>query len=137
MTDDLVDKYYSMKPTVTSRSRVESPPKSSRPILHGTSRLKSTSSSSTSQGYRIVVSNLQANVTQEDIKELFEDIGELVVSRLVRPGIAEVVYKSLKDATKAVETYHNRQLDGHPMKCLLVNPKTKSSASSARSVLAG
>lgn len=76
-------------------------------------------------GYRIVVSNLQANVTQEDIKELFEDVGELLVSRLVRPGTAEVIYKTLKDATKAVETYHNRQLDGHPMKCLLVNPRPK------------
>ncbi|XP_043274069.1 uncharacterized protein [Venturia canescens] len=85
----------------------------------------SSTSSSHSTGYRIVVSNLQANVTQEDIKELFEDVGELLVSRLVRPGTAEVIYKTLKDATKAVETYHNRQLDGHPMKCLLVNPRSK------------
>ncbi|XP_018361140.1 PREDICTED: polymerase delta-interacting protein 3-like isoform X1 [Trachymyrmex cornetzi] len=85
----------------------------------------SSSSSAQSNGYRIVVSNLQANVTQEDIKELFEDVGELLVSRLVRPGTAEVIYKTLKDATKAVETYHNRQLDGHPMKCLLVNPRSK------------
>ncbi|XP_020289681.1 polymerase delta-interacting protein 3-like isoform X2 [Pseudomyrmex gracilis] len=90
------------------------------------SRPKASSSSSPqSPGYRIVVSNLQANVTQEDIKELFEDVGELLVSRLVRPGTAEVIYKTLKDATKAVETYHNRQLDGHPMKCLLVNPRSK------------
>lgn len=59
------------------------------------------------------------------LKELFEDVGELLVSRLVRPGTAEVIYKTLKDATKAVETYHNRQLDGHPMKCLLVNPRPK------------
>ncbi|KAL0125690.1 hypothetical protein PUN28_004633 [Cardiocondyla obscurior] len=85
----------------------------------------SSASSAQSNGYRIVVSNLQANVTQEDIKELFEDVGELLVSRLVRPGTAEVIYKTLKDATKAVETYHNRQLDGHPMKCLLVNPRPK------------
>lgn len=49
----------------------------------------------------------------------------MLVSRLVRPGTAEVIYKTLKDATKAVETYHNRQLDGHPMKCLLVNPRPK------------
>ncbi|XP_018403278.1 PREDICTED: uncharacterized protein LOC108780163 isoform X2 [Cyphomyrmex costatus] len=85
----------------------------------------SSSSSAQSNGYRIVVSNLQANVTQEDIKELFEDVGELLISRLVRPGTAEVIYKTLKDASKAVETYHNRQLDGHPMKCLLVNPRSK------------
>lgn len=58
-------------------------------------------------------------------------MGELLISRLVRPGIAEVIYKTLKDATKAVETYHNRQLDGHPMKCLLVNPRPKTSSSTS------
>lgn len=56
-------------------------------------------------------------------KELFEDIGQLLTARLVRPGVAEVIYKNLKDAQKAVDTYHNRQLDGQPMKCLLVNKR--------------
>jgi len=74
-------------------------------------------------GHRIVVSNLQQTVTQDDIRELFEDIGQLLVARLVRPGTAEVIYKNLKDAQKAVDTYHNRQLDGQPMKCLLVNKR--------------
>ncbi|XP_037937916.1 polymerase delta-interacting protein 3 [Teleopsis dalmanni] len=74
-------------------------------------------------GYRIVVSNLHTSVTQTDIQELFEDVGELYDARIVRPGIAEVVYKSLTDAEKAVDQYHNRQLDGQPMKCLLVNPR--------------
>ncbi|KAL3267906.1 hypothetical protein HHI36_007044 [Cryptolaemus montrouzieri] len=74
-------------------------------------------------GHRIVVSNLQSTVSQEDIKELFEDIGDLLAARLVRPGVAEVIYKNLKDAQKAVDTYHNRQLDGQPMKCLLVNKR--------------
>ncbi|XP_058812895.1 polymerase delta-interacting protein 3-like [Topomyia yanbarensis] len=75
-------------------------------------------------GYRIVVSNLHSSVTQNDIKELFEDIGDLLESRLVRPGVAEVIYRSLKDAEEAVDTYHNRQLDGQPMKCLLVKPRS-------------
>ncbi|CAH1112803.1 unnamed protein product [Psylliodes chrysocephalus] len=74
-------------------------------------------------GHRIVVSNLQQSVTQDDIKELFEDIGQLLTAKLVRPGVAEVIYKNLKDAQKAVDTYHNRQLDGQPMKCLLVNKR--------------
>ncbi|XP_018567509.1 polymerase delta-interacting protein 3 isoform X2 [Anoplophora glabripennis] len=74
-------------------------------------------------GHRIVVSNLQPTVTQDDIKELFEDIGQLLAAKLVRPGVAEVIYKNLKDAQKAVDTYHNRQLDGQPMKCLLVNKR--------------
>lgn len=54
---------------------------------------------------------------------MFEDIGQLLVARLVRPGTAEVIYKNLRDAQKAVDTYHNRQLDGQPMKCLLVNKR--------------
>lgn len=44
-------------------------------------------------------------------------------ARLVRAGVAEVIFADMKDAEAAVETYHNRQLDGQPMKCLLVNPR--------------
>ncbi|KAL0272452.1 UNVERIFIED_CONTAM: hypothetical protein PYX00_005412 [Menopon gallinae] len=77
-----------------------------------------------SVGHRIVVSNLVPSVTHEDVKELFEDIGELISSKVVRPGTAEVVYKLHKDAVKAVDVYHNRQLDGQPMKCLLVNNRS-------------
>ncbi|KZC09145.1 Polymerase delta-interacting protein 3 [Dufourea novaeangliae] len=125
--DPMEPKYYDSRShrDMGVKSRLDSIPTKSR-TMGVLSRPKPTSSSpSQSSGYRIVVSNLQANVTQEDIKELFEDVGELLVSRLVRPGTAEVIYKTLKDATKAVETYHNRQLDGHPMKCLLVNPRPK------------
>lgn len=125
--EPIESKYYDSRShrEMGVKSRLDSVPAKSR-AMSALSRPKTSSSSSAqSTGYRIVVSNLQANVTQEDIKELFEDVGELLVSRLVRPGTAEVIYKTLKDATKAVETYHNRQLDGHPMKCLLVNPRPK------------
>ncbi|KAJ8679560.1 hypothetical protein QAD02_015347 [Eretmocerus hayati] len=129
---DVESKYYSVRSQrdIGVRSRLDSPPSKSSRTLSSASRPRS---SPQPTGYRIVVSNLQPNVTQEDIKELFEDVGELLISRLVRPGIAEVVYKTLKDATKAVETYHNRQLDGHPMKCLLVNPRPKTSTGSVSS----
>lgn len=85
-------------------------------------------------GYRIVVSNLGDSVTQSDIQELFEDIGELIDARLVRKGTAEVVYRRFQDAEMAVETYHNRQLDSQPMKCLLVRPRNsnKPTAPAAR-----
>ncbi|KAL5275477.1 POLDIP3 family protein [Megaselia abdita] len=75
------------------------------------------------QGYRIVVSNLHNSVTESDIKELFQEIGDLSDARLVRTGVAEVIFKREKDAMKAVEVYHNRQLDSLPMKCLLVKPR--------------
>nr|CAD7443527.1 unnamed protein product [Timema bartmani] len=64
--------------------------------------------------------------------ELFEDLGILITSRLVRPGTAEVVYETLKDAVKAVDVYHNRQLDGQPMKCLLVSNSSMRSANILR-----
>ncbi|XKL63190.1 hypothetical protein PGB90_005554 [Kerria lacca] len=73
------------------------------------------------QGHRILISNLHENVTGEDIKELFEDVGELIYAKMIRSGMAEVAYKSHKDAMKAVEIYHNRQLDGLPMKCTMVS----------------
>lgn len=41
----------------------------------------------------------------------------------MKTGVAEVIFADMKDAEAAVETYHNRQLDGQPMKCLLVNPR--------------
>ncbi|XP_051159912.1 polymerase delta-interacting protein 3-like [Leptopilina boulardi] len=116
-------KYYDSRNhrEVGIKARLDTSPVKSR----NTGMLQQKMITTHTTGYRIVVSNLQPNVTQEDIKELFEDVGELLVSRLVRPGTAEVIYKTLKDATKAVETYHNRQLDGHPMKCLLVNARPR------------
>ncbi|XP_023948034.1 polymerase delta-interacting protein 3 isoform X2 [Bicyclus anynana] len=83
--------------------------------------------------FRIIVSNLRSSVTAGDIEELFGDVGGMVESRLVRPGTAEVIYKSLEDAQKAVELYHNRQLDKQPMNCLLVTPRTTSAPSSTSS----
>lgn len=77
----------------------------------------------------IVISNLHENVTGEDIKELFEDVGDLVYAKMIRSGVAEVAYKSQKDAVKAVEIYHNRQLDGLPMKCALLSSSSEPSSS--------
>uniref|UniRef100_A0A1A9YUK2 RRM domain-containing protein n=1 Tax=Glossina morsitans morsitans TaxID=37546 RepID=A0A1A9YUK2_GLOMM len=95
----------------------------SNPLKPSSASTTASMTPNSSTYYRIVVSNLHTSVTHADIKELFEDIGDLYDSRIVRPGIAEVIYKSLSDAEKAVDTYHNRQLDGQPMKCLLVNPR--------------
>lgn len=120
------------------------------PKLSSQSSLAPLPSSSTN-GCRIVVSNLHSSVSESDIKvfnlinkfikfyknktdlkcyklkktikELFEDIGELMEAKLVRPGVAVVIFNTMKDAETAVDTYHNRQLDGQPMKCLLVNPR--------------
>lgn len=83
---------------------------------------KPSTSSSTTKGYRVMVTNLHSSVTVWDIQELFADIGGLASAEIVKPGVAEVVYKTMKDAEDAVEVYHNRQLDGQPMKCHLITP---------------
>ena len=75
------------------------------------------------QGAKIVVGNLQSSVTQEDILELFGDVGALKRAKIVSPGQGEVVFVKRSDAVRAVEIYHNRQLDGKPMKCSVVNER--------------
>ena len=40
------------------------------------------------------------------------------------PGSAEVVFVNRNDAKKAVEIYHNRQLDGKPMRCQIIGLNT-------------
>ena len=72
------------------------------------------------QGAKVVVSNLQSTVSQEDILELFGDFGALKRAKVSTPGTAEVTFVNRSDALKAVEIYHNRQLDGKAMRCQLV-----------------
>ena len=66
------------------------------------------------------VTNLQNSVTKDDIVELFADVGALKRAKVASPGSAEVVFVNRSDAQKAVEIYHNRQLDGKAMKCQMV-----------------
>jgi len=70
-------------------------------------------------GFKIFVSNLHPKVTQEDIVELFGDVGPLMKASLQRPGMAQVIYVHREDALRAVDVYNNRQLDGLPMHCAL------------------
>ncbi|EDW82822.2 uncharacterized protein Dwil_GK24941 [Drosophila willistoni] len=72
------------------------------------------------RSFRVLVSNLAGDVTSHDIKELFADIGPIVDASVIRQGTAEVFYKCLKDAEKAVFVYHNRYFDNKPMHCVLV-----------------
>merc|ERR1719402_148860 len=72
------------------------------------------------QGSKVVVTNLQASVTQDDIEELFLDMGALKRVKMDSPGSAEVTYVTRRDAEKAVERYNNVTLDGKAMKCRVV-----------------
>merc|ERR1711860_277073 len=80
-------------------------------------RMEQGSKVSPLQGSKVVITNLQTSVTQEDILELFGDVGPLRRAKLLSPGHAGVTFVEYRHAVKAVEIYHNRQLDGKPMKC--------------------
>ncbi|XP_006364627.1 THO complex subunit 4D [Solanum tuberosum] len=87
-------------------------------------------------GTKLYVSNLDIGVTNEDIRELFSEMGELVrfaihYDKNGRPsGAAEVVFARRSDAFQALKRYNNVQLDGKPMKIEIVgsNPEIPLSA---------
>lgn len=87
-------------------------------------------------GTKLYVSNLDVGVTNEDIRELFSEMGELVrfaihYDKNGRPsGAAEVVFARRSDAFQALKRYNNVQLDGKPMKIEIVgsNPEIPLSA---------
>lgn len=82
--------------------------------------------SNSEAGTKLYISNLDYGVTNEDIKVLFSDVGELKrysihYDRSGRSkGTAEVVYIRQPDAVAAMKRYNNVQLDGKPMKLELV-----------------
>ncbi|KAG5853934.1 hypothetical protein ANANG_G00032100 [Anguilla anguilla] len=71
------------------------------------------------EGTKMTVNNLHPRVTEEDIVELFCVCGALKRARLVKAGVAEVVFVRKEDAVAAYRKYNNRCLDGQPMKCNL------------------
>ena len=61
--------------------------------------------SSPIQGVKLVVSNLEESVTDEDLTELFGDIGNVRKVSMNGRGIAEIVFVKREAAEKAVEMY--------------------------------
>jgi RNA recognition motif-containing protein len=80
------------------------------------------SATSPLQGFRTLVSNLHPDVTLDDIMELFSDVGPLKNARLVKPGVADVVFVNQHDAINAHKNYNMRELDGQPMLVELMFP---------------
>jgi RNA recognition motif-containing protein len=71
-------------------------------------------------GVKVLVNNINEDITTEAVEELFGSVGELKRARIViargRPiGKAEVWFARQRDATDAVFKFHQRMLDGKPM----------------------
>ncbi|GMY08594.1 THO complex subunit 4A-like [Fagus crenata] len=96
------------------------------PILPQQMVLGSGSMSNTEDGTKLYISNLEYGVTNDDIKVLFSEIGDLKrysihYDRSGRSkGTAEVVFLRQSDAVAAIKRYNDVQLDGKPMKIELV-----------------
>ncbi|KAK4602391.1 hypothetical protein RGQ29_011441 [Quercus rubra] len=77
-------------------------------------------------GTKLYVSNLDSGVTNEDIRELFAEIGDLKRYAVHydkngrQSGSAEVVYTRRSDAFAALKRYNNVLLDGRPMRIEIV-----------------
>ncbi|KAL3518224.1 hypothetical protein ACH5RR_020813 [Cinchona calisaya] len=77
-------------------------------------------------GTKLYISNLDYGVSNEDIKELFSEVGDLKRNTIHydrsgrSKGTAEVVYSRRQDAAAAVKRYNDVQLDGKPMKVEIV-----------------
>jgi RNA recognition motif. (a.k.a. RRM, RBD, or RNP domain) len=83
-------------------------------------------------GTKLFISNLDYNVSNADIKELFETIGPLVSHRVHyqqktgrSEGTGEVVFADRAKAVLAQKKYHSIELDGRPMNITLIEQRTQ------------
>jgi len=74
----------------------------------------------------ILVTNLQPSVTEEDVIELFGQIGRIHQITTLSPGCVQIVYTKREHSEQAVTKYHNRLLDGQFMYVSLQQPSSYS-----------
>ncbi|KAL6959589.1 hypothetical protein U1Q18_039742 [Sarracenia purpurea var. burkii] len=94
-------------------------------------------------GTKLYVSNLDVGVTNEDIRELFSENGELKRYAIHydkngrSSGSAEVVFTRRSDAFQALKRYNNVQLDGRPMKIEIIGTNSEIPVSARVNVVGG
>ena len=59
----------------------------------------------------------------EDVKELFSTIGQITSFKMIREGVALIIFLESEDVLRAIEVFHNCQLDGLPMNVTIVKKK--------------
>ena len=80
-------------------------------------------------GNSILVSNLSSKITEDEVAELFGDIGPLMNVQMINSSSALISYFATQHATKAVKVYNYRLLDGIAMNCTIL-PSTSSVSNS-------
>ena len=76
-------------------------------------------------GVKILIFNLKHDVTNEDLNDLFEDLGIILdisidkSKQFSSEAVGEIIFSSRKEAKKAVEKYDKKFLDGRKMKIVL------------------
>lgn len=76
-------------------------------------------------GNTVLVTNLDSAVTENDLTEIFESVGQLTsvtidqTSAGKSKGTAEVIFARAADATRAVEEYDSAEVDQRPMYVVL------------------
>jgi len=77
-------------------------------------------------GTKIRINNLDFNVTEDDLKDLFQQVGDVKKVKIHydrsgrSEGSAEVIFARKGDADDAVKKYNNVELDGKSMKISLL-----------------
>ncbi|CAA2967825.1 THO complex subunit 4D-like [Olea europaea subsp. europaea] len=105
--------------------------------------LRAAGLSGLANGTKLYVSNLDIGVTNEDIRELFSELGELIryaihYDKNGRPsGSAEVVFARRSDAFLALKRYNNVQLDGKPMRIEIIGTNAEIPVSARVNVVGG
>ncbi|KAL1932956.1 hypothetical protein VTP01DRAFT_8634 [Rhizomucor pusillus] len=70
----------------------------------------------------LLIENLHYNVTENDLKDLFEMVGPVDKARIVydasgrSTGVARIAFARYADTDAALEKYNNVELDGQPMR---------------------
>jgi len=78
---------------------------------------------------KLYVGNLPYSVTDESLKELFAEAGEVSEAKVITDkfsgrskGFGFVTMKDEQTATKAVETMNNKEIEGRPLKVNVARP---------------